>query len=119
MAFISGIETNVFATGKWGRFPTSMIVGYTFIDPKFQVFDLTTKNGGVAEYNVLKYRYRHTFNATWDIDFNGFTFGTNWQYFSFLENLDKVFNPFYTTKEVGTGMGLGLFVVIRKMMKYG
>ena len=24
--------------------------------------------------------------------FNGFTFGTNWQYFSFMENLDKVFN---------------------------
>ncbi|MFK7825905.1 MAG: ATP-binding protein [Oligoflexales bacterium] len=35
------------------------------------------------------------------------------------DNLDKVFNPFYTTKEVGTGMGLGLFVVIRKMMKFG
>jgi len=90
--FISGIETNVFAQGKLKGFPTTLIVGYTFIDPKFKVFDLTTKNGGVADYNVLKYRYRHTFTASWDIDFNGFTFGTNWQYFSFLENLDRVFN---------------------------
>jgi outer membrane receptor protein involved in Fe transport len=90
--FISGIETNVFAQGKLKSFPTSLVVGYTYIDPKFQIFDLTTKNGGVADYNVLKYRYRHTFTATWDIDFKGFTFGTTWQYYSFMENLDKVFN---------------------------
>jgi outer membrane cobalamin receptor len=90
--FISGVETNLFATGKIKNFPTNLIIGYTFIDPKFQVFDLTTKNGGVANYNVLKYRFRHTLTASWDVDFNGFTFGTNWQYFSFMENLDKVFN---------------------------
>ena len=90
--FISGIETNIFAQGKLKGNPTSVVIGYTFIDPKFQVFDLTTKNGGIASYNVLKYRYRHTLTATWDIDVKGFTFGTSWQYYSFMENLDKVFN---------------------------
>lgn len=90
--FISGLELSVFAQGKWRGHPTNVILGYTYIDPKFQVFDLTTKNGGIASYNVLKYRYRHTFSASWDIDLKGFTLGTSWQYFSFMENLDKVFN---------------------------
>jgi outer membrane receptor protein involved in Fe transport len=35
--FISGIETNVFAQGKLKSFPTSLVVGYTYIDPKFQI----------------------------------------------------------------------------------
>lgn len=90
--FIYGMEANIFAQGKLKRFPTTLMVGYTYINPKFKIFDLTTKNGGIADYNVLKYRYRHTFTAAWDIDFKGFTFGTSWQYFSFLENLDVVFD---------------------------
>jgi iron complex outermembrane receptor protein len=90
--FITGLEISVFAQGKWRGHPTNLAVGYTYIDPKFQVFDLTTKNGGVAEYNVLKYRYRHTFSANWEIDLKGFVLGTSWQYYSFMENLDRVFN---------------------------
>ena len=90
--FISGLDVSVFAEGKWRGHPTHLTLGYTYIDPKFQVFDLTTKNGGIASYNVLKYRYRHTFTASWGIDIKGFTLGTSWQYFSFMENLDRVFN---------------------------
>lgn len=90
--FITGVEVSAFAQGKWRGHPTNLAIGYTYIDPKFQVFDLTTRNGGVAAYNVLKYRYRHTFSAAWDIDVKGFILGTSWQYYSFMENLDKVFN---------------------------
>ncbi len=90
--FIYGIETNVFAQGKLRNFPTNLMIGYTYIDPKFQEFNVRSKNGGITNYNVLKYRFRHTFTASWDIDVKGFTFGTNWQYYSFMENLDKIFN---------------------------
>jgi len=90
--FITGVEVSAFAQGKWSGHPTNVMIGYTYIDPKFQIFDLTTRNGGVAGYNVLKYRFRHTFSAGWDIDLNGFILGTSWQYYSFMENLDKVFN---------------------------
>ena len=90
--FISGVEVSAVAQGKWRGHPTNFLIGYTYIDPKFKVFDLTTKNGGVAAYNVLKYRFRHTFAASWDIDLKGFFMGTSWQYYSFMENLDRVFN---------------------------
>ena len=35
------------------------------------------------------------------------------------ENLDKVFNPFFTTKEAGAGTGLGLSIAHHIVTKYG
>ena len=34
------------------------------------------------------------------------------------ETLDKVFSPFFTTKEPGKGMGMGLTIVYRLVRKY-
>ena len=33
------------------------------------------------------------------------------------QHLDKIFDPFYTTKDVGDGMGLGLSIVYRIIEK--
>ncbi len=35
------------------------------------------------------------------------------------ENLDKIFNPFFTTKETGAGTGLGLSIAHHIVTKYG
>jgi len=35
------------------------------------------------------------------------------------KHLDKIFDPFYTTKDVGAGMGLGLSVCYSIVQEYG
>jgi two-component system, sensor histidine kinase PhcS len=35
------------------------------------------------------------------------------------ENLQKIFDPFFTSKDVGEGMGLGLSICYRIMQQHG
>ncbi|HMV14920.1 MAG TPA: TonB-dependent receptor [Chitinophagales bacterium] len=88
---IYGTEVSLTGAGKLYKFPTTLVIGYTYIKPEFKKFDPIVAFG-VADYNILKYRFRHTFTAMWDIDFKGFGFGTNVQYFSALENYDTIFD---------------------------
>jgi len=99
---IYGVETSIMGEGKlFNRFPTTAMIGYTYINPRYVDFDPAVQGvEGVAvdndrqPYNVLKYRFRHTFTGQWDINLKGFDIGANLQYFSFMENFDNVFALF-------------------------
>ena len=99
---ILGVETNLTGEGKlFNKFPTTLLLGYTFINPKYINFDpeIEGKQGVAVDengdpYNILKYRFRHTFTAQWDINLKGFDFGLSGQYFSFMENIDNIFTVF-------------------------
>lgn len=92
---ILGIETSLQGEGKlFKKFPTTVVLGYTYISPKYTDFNEDAKSQGVTDYNVLKYRFRHTFTGAWDINFKGFDIGISGQYFSFMENIDNVFTLF-------------------------
>ncbi len=89
---IAGIDVELVGDGNIGRVPVTILCGYTWIDPIQLDFDPakdTLKNS--ANYNVLKYRYRHTFKG--DIEFNPgkFLAGMSVRYNSFMENIDAVF----------------------------
>lgn len=101
---IYGIETSLQGEGKlFNKFPATAVFGYTYIVPLYKDFDpeIEGKQGVTGleslkgnAYNVLKYRFRHTFTGAFDINFKGVDFGITGQYFSFMENIDQVFTLF-------------------------
>ncbi|MCO5249023.1 MAG: TonB-dependent receptor [Chitinophagales bacterium] len=89
---ILGVETTLMGEGKFLGFPTTASIGYTFIDPKFKEFDPDFDvTGSYVSYNVLKYRYRHTFTGSWDVDLKGVELGVTAIYMSAFENFDALF----------------------------
>jgi hypothetical protein len=49
-----------------------------------------------ANYNVLKYRYKHIFKADIEIEKYSVLLGASGRYFSFMENIDALFElPFF------------------------
>ena len=94
---ITGFDVGLSGNGNFGKMPVALFCGYTYIDPLQLDFDEKTdtlKNS--ANYNVLKYRYRHLFKG--DIEFNpgSFMIGLSSRFNSFMENVDAVFESDYT-----------------------
>ncbi len=88
---IIGLETSLQGEGKlFKKFPTTVMLGYTYIIPTYQDWDVAQSNS-VTDYNVLKYRFRHLFTGSWDVNFNGFDIGISTRYYSFMENIDPAF----------------------------
>jgi len=91
---IIGLETSLQGEGKmFKKFPTTAMLGYTYIIPTYLDWDKVYQES-LTEYNVLKYRFRHMFTGAWDVNFNGVDFGISARYFSFMENIDRIFTLF-------------------------
>lgn len=99
---IFGLEANIVGEGKlFRKYPSTLMLGYTYTNPKYVKFDAAEEGqNGVAvdlggnPYNVLKYRFRHTFTSQWDVNIHGFNFGVSGQYYSAMENVDRIFTAF-------------------------
>jgi outer membrane receptor protein involved in Fe transport len=88
---ISGMEITLAGEGKIGKFPLNIIFGYTYINPVYADFDSATEALSSADYNVLKYRFRHTVKINLESDLKHWQFGISGRYYSFMEAIDKVF----------------------------
>lgn len=88
---IQGYEISFIGQGKFGTVPTTLILGYTYIDPTFQVFDSLQDALSSADYNVLKYRFRHTVKFDVESTFGQFRVGVTCNYNSFMEAVDAAF----------------------------
>jgi len=102
---IYGTEITLAGEGKLAhKFPMNLLLGYTYIKPEFKNWEDPIESTGqspaetsITEYNVLKYRFRHTFTGSWDINFKGLEIGFSGQFFSFMENGDlALFNDVVT-----------------------
>ncbi len=89
---IFGTEINLAGEGKlFNKFPSTLVVGYTFILPQYRKYDEAFFDADIVNYNLLKYRFRHQLQGAWDISFDRFDLGATIQYFSALENFDGIF----------------------------
>jgi len=91
---ILGGEVSIAGEGKIGKVKTELMGGYTYLNPTYVVWDSLKQAESTADYNVLKYRFRH--NAKIDIQgtYRGWSLGTALQYYSKIEAIDKVFGDF-------------------------
>lgn len=88
---IAGYEISFMGEGKISTLPTTLILGYTYIDPKFLDFDSIQNALSSADYNVLKYRYRHTIKFDAETTIKKFRIGVTCNYNSFMEAVDAAF----------------------------
>ncbi len=100
---IKGFEVGIAGRGNFFGLPTSIWTGYTYIDPKFEKFDTGRVNpsdpeigtinaqNSSADYNVLKYRMKHTFKLDVETRIRDFSIGLSGQYNSHMEAVDAIF----------------------------
>ena len=89
---ISGLETSIAGQGEIGKVKTSVLAGYTYSNPVYQDFSPDDTLASSVNYNVLKYRFRHTGKLDIEGSYKGISLGVAMLYTSYMEAIDRVFN---------------------------
>ncbi|MEO1437073.1 MAG: TonB-dependent receptor, partial [Bacteroidota bacterium] len=87
---IRGFESGFNGQGRIGPLEAQIGAGYTYVDPTYKNFSPDTVRSS-ADYNVLKYRYRHTFKTDFQLSYGKIGIGMNARYNSFMEAIDDFF----------------------------
>ena len=121
---IRGAEISVNGKGSFFGWETTMLMGYTYIDPRFKEFGLDLPSGSDGRVNaqgssvcsqpndpekklcknVLKYRYRHTAKLDVEMRRKKFSAGVAAFYNSYMENIDAAFETPLLKPPTGIGL---------------
>ena len=88
---IRGLEGSIQGQGDIFGIPTAVIAGYTYIDPRFKTFTEEDRLRSSADFNVLKYRFRHTVKVDVESQFGKFNLGVAMFRNSQIEAIDAIF----------------------------
>ncbi len=88
---IRGVDVNVAGQGQVGAWQLDLLGGYTWIDPRFINWSDQINQGSSADYNVLKYRFRHSAKIDVQLTKKPISVGLNAFYNSFMEAIDAIF----------------------------
>lgn len=87
-----GVDLSILGQGKIGKCEVSLLAGYTYMDPRSLNFnDSLDTLHMTANYNILKYRYRHLAKFDCEVSYRKFSVGMSIRYNSFMENIDYFF----------------------------
>lgn len=94
---ITGLDANLTGMGKIGEVEIGLLAGYTILNPQYQNFEDSSLqkdivNYSTVDYNVLKYRNRHTLKGDVQASYKGFSLGLTVQYLSHMEAIDQFLN---------------------------
>ncbi|MEL6866039.1 MAG: TonB-dependent receptor [Bacteroidota bacterium] len=87
---IKGIDFTLAGQGKMGAVTTNILAGYTYIDPKFQEFTEDQERSSSVDYNILKYRFKHSMKFDVESSYQQFSLGAAGFYNSYMEAIDRV-----------------------------
>jgi outer membrane receptor protein involved in Fe transport len=107
---INGTDISLNATHK-GKFTHNLLLGYTFIKPRYINFDSATNSNISTNENFLKYRYQHSLKGTYELNVAKWGFASINTLVSPMKNIDAAFDINGTTKNLfasffQTGTGL-------------
>jgi len=90
-AQITGVDLTVAGQGKLFGLPTSLMAGYTYTNP----IDLNVKDNTTglttSSSRILKYRFYHSAKVDFEMSYKDVNFGFSMNYFSYIINIDEVF----------------------------
>jgi iron complex outermembrane receptor protein len=93
---ISGIELGTAGKGKIGNSELQLLAGYTYMNPIFKNFTEQDNKASSADYNILKYRYKHSIKLDMESSYKGFSAGVSGIYNSNMEAIDAIFEVIVT-----------------------
>jgi outer membrane receptor protein involved in Fe transport len=99
---IKGYEATLAGRGNFFGLPTTVLAGYTYIDPRFDLFDPEfnripetqgeiNANNSSSDENILKYRSQHLAKVDVETTWRGFSVGMESFYASHMEAIDAIF----------------------------
>ncbi len=88
---IAGLELEAMGEGQIRGGSLQFASGYTYIDPRYLNFDSTIAMSSSVDYNILKYRSKHTFKSTLSFTKNSLGIHLHGRYYSYMEAVDKIF----------------------------
>lgn len=88
---INGIDVSLAGQGSIGKIPIAILGGYTYINPKFKDFTEEDKGRSSVDYNILKYRFKHSVKMDVEGTFGRLKVGIALIRNSHMEAIDALF----------------------------
>lgn len=95
---IRGFETSIMGMGKIGPISITMLIGYTYLDPRqidwsreknLYIGNIYTGGTNTDSTNLLKYRFIHSGKANIDLSYKKFNIGGSCRANSYMSNIDR------------------------------
>ncbi len=86
---IQGLELTVVGQGSIAGVDLRVLSGYTYINPSYKEFTDRINDLSSADFNVLKYRSRHTFKFDGEATYQKMRLGVSANYASQIEAIDS------------------------------